>query len=149
MHTRRRFLRWGLGGLFGVAGHFSLSVLPSAVTRREAGSSFGIEDALARLIPDASSARSVGAEYLRANPGTTVSTLLRAVEPLDLAHELPSGLTLSAQVRSDFESGRILYIGGWMLSQTEVALCALTAIALDNPRDHGGHRLHGDRRSGI
>ncbi|MDA1094013.1 MAG: hypothetical protein O3A25_12205 [Acidobacteria bacterium] len=36
--------------------------------------------------------------------------------------------TLDTQINADFGSGRVLLFGGWMLSQTELRLCALASL---------------------
>ena len=73
------------------------------------------------------SARHVGQAYLRLNP-----------EEADLSHLLeilgantaqpPLRPMLLAQLRQDFEAGRMVNVQGWMLAQTEARLCAVAAL---------------------
>jgi len=44
-------------------------------------------------------------------------------------HEL-----MRAQQRQDFEHDRVVKVQGWILSETEVRLCALAALVYDSER---------------
>jgi hypothetical protein len=84
---------------------------------------------------DKKSARAIGLEYLRmapteGNPGELTKLICSA-----RYHELAraDGRTvkdlLLRRQRDDFEAGRIVYVQGWILSETEARLCALAALA--------------------
>ena len=45
------------------------------------------------------------------------------------AQDSEIGVLLRARVREDFGQGRTIRVGGWVLSETEVRLCALAATA--------------------
>jgi hypothetical protein len=100
------------------------------------------ESALARLLSgffaDADSARAVGREYLELSPDEADAA--RVVERLAgaqlreweaLAASDPERLVqaLRLQHRGDFANERVVAIRGWVLSETEVRLCALAALA--------------------
>jgi len=54
---------------------------------------------------------------------------LRAELGLTLKDALPGIIgELNERVARDFASGEILYVAGWMLSRTEVIICALVAL---------------------
>ena len=81
----------------------------------------------ASLFSRPESARAVGAACLRAMPGLAdSSTLCRDLFP-------PSAqdwrIEFDRRSRSDFESGRVVSIEGWVLSVSEAKLCALVALS--------------------
>jgi hypothetical protein len=87
---------------------------------------------------DKDSARVVGREYLRIKPveaDTLKLTELICAGRQDRYAELShSGMVklrrmLLHQQREDFDKGRIVNVQGWILSETEARLCALTALA--------------------
>jgi hypothetical protein len=83
------------------------------------------------------SAAIVGREYLRHVPGEAdVAVLLGLIgstwpgggaELRDSSTEKLRD-SLRQQQREDFEHGRVVNVGGWILSVTEARVCALTAI---------------------
>jgi len=82
----------------------------------------------------ADAARAIGHTYLRylqVDP-TRASILEHAAGALQLlatARSQKAALTeLVSAVRRDFREGRVLQLEGWVLSQTEVELCALTLL---------------------
>jgi hypothetical protein len=86
---------------------------------------------LAGLFRDPGSAIVVGRRYLRMRPAEAeLSTLLEWVLPQGLRlrpeHEIRS--ILANRIRADFESRRTVELEGWVLSETEVRLCALLAL---------------------
>jgi len=98
------------------------------------------EPAAARLVgllASKESAAIVGREYLRRVPGEANVELLlgsicsawpgRGAELLETNTERLRAL-LPLQRREDFEHGRVVNVGGWVLSATEARVCAMTAI---------------------
>lgn len=92
---------------------------------------------LAQFFVHKGSASVVGREYLRSVPEEADARLLvdlicsgQIERRAELAKadrgELRELLLL--QQRHDFEHGRIVNVQGWILSETEVRLCALTAL---------------------
>jgi hypothetical protein len=69
------------------------------------------------LLANRAAARAIGAAYLRAYPGDTLADA-RAAAGLPRAQ-------IALRVRADFAAGRVVMLDGWMLSATEVRLCAL------------------------
>ena len=92
---------------------------------------------LARSFTYRESAKVIGSEYLRRVPQEANTRLLidlicscsaeRRTE-LRQADVGTARRLLQLQQREDFEYGRIVNLQGWILSQTEVRLCALTAL---------------------
>lgn len=126
--TRRRFLA--------LAASLAGTALPASSV---AASAFG-PTALALAANSARSARAVGRAYLAATPNERAADAL--VERLTA--RLPAGraslasdsdVELRAQlhraIEQDFAAERTVQLDGWLLSQTEARLCALTALAFD------------------
>lgn len=92
---------------------------------------------LVDVLASQESAAIVGREYLRRVPGeANVQVLLgsicsawpgRGAELLETDTEMLRAL-LHQQRREDFEHGRVVNVGGWVLSATEARVCAMTAI---------------------
>jgi len=80
------------------------------------------------------SARTIGEAYLRQiNVEPTRASILEhtggAVRILAAARDQKAALTeLIGAVRRDFQEGRIVELGGWIVSRTEAELCALTLL---------------------
>jgi len=83
-----------------------------------------------------SSAKVVGLEYLRGVPGEATET--RLVSLICSGHGKPPPIGCgprairewaSARSRDDFGAGRVVEVQGWVLSATEVRLCALAALS--------------------
>ena len=102
----------------------------------------GRESALARplsgFFADPDSARAVGREYLELSPdeadaATVLERLagahLREWEALVASDPERLLQALRLQHRGDFAHERVVAIRGWVLSETEVRLCALAALA--------------------
>lgn len=79
-------------------------------------------------------AEMLGTQYLQAHPGAAapedISALLSQPRqeidtPEQSSLETVASL-LNAEIRADFEQGRTVRLQGWVLSQTEAQLCALT-----------------------
>jgi hypothetical protein len=89
------------------------------------------------------SARDLGTEYLTRHPdegdrSILLGRLAGLVPPLALlgnGERTPGGF--NEQVRRDFLDGDIVRMGGWLLSRTELRLCAL--VALDRDQELGVH----------
>jgi len=126
---RREFLFEFLCGLAAVP---VLAALPGC-SRRES-----LRVALLDFFADRDSARAVGAAYLESAPeeddderllrGLTGGRV-REAEWEALATSDPAALYEQVRElhRSDFAAGRTLQLSGWVLSETELRLCALLA----------------------
>jgi hypothetical protein len=97
----------------------------------------GLAVKLARFYVDKESAKCVGLEYLRSVPTeANVAVLVDVISSFDVAqraelyqadqHKLKELLHL--RQRQDFEHERVVNVRGWILSETECRLCALTAL---------------------
>jgi len=98
----------------------------------------GRANELARLFKNRRSAETVGLEYLKQAPEERdVNLLLGRLLEGGEAHRRTFMAAeasrqremLRRQVRDDFARGRVVKVGGWILSLTETRLCAL-AVAL-------------------
>jgi hypothetical protein len=82
----------------------------------------------------AEAARAIGEAYLRQlGVAVTRASILThtagALHILGAARSQKAALTdLTGAVRRDFQDGRILLLEGWVLSRTEVELCALSLL---------------------
>lgn len=92
---------------------------------------------LSQFFINKESASVIGREYLRRVPNEANATLLvdlisssSAERRLELTKADTKKLRelLLLQQRQDFEDGRIVKVQGWILSETEVRLCALAAL---------------------
>jgi len=77
-------------------------------------------------------ARELGKVWRKADPtqgdsATAAAALLQSLGDagIDLAHPAKLGEALRAQALEDFRAGRTAELGGWVLSVTELRLCAL------------------------
>jgi predicted protein tyrosine phosphatase len=129
---RRAFLR-GLGS----AAALGLAAPALVTCLAGCGRSGALAVALSDFFADPESARAVGREFLEGFPdeadaGTLVARLAGAQRPAweALAATQPERLAeaLRARHREDFAHERVLRIRGWVLSETEVRLCALAAL---------------------
>jgi hypothetical protein len=86
---------------------------------------------------DKDSARAVGREYLRIAPLEADTLKLTAFicahrqeryDELNFASMGKVRSILLHQQREDFDKGRTVNVQGWILSETEARLCALTAL---------------------
>lgn len=82
------------------------------------------------------SANNVGGEYLRCVPieadkARLVSLICNGDGAPALVERTPEAIRewTRAKIRDDFGAGRIVQIGGWILSETEARLCALSALS--------------------
>lgn len=92
---------------------------------RAAATYFGTSADAARAIGEAY-LRQLGAEPTRA---AILEHTAGAVQILGAARSQKAALNeLASAVRRDFQEGRVLQLEGWVLSRTEVELCALTLL---------------------
>jgi len=90
---------------------------------------------LVGLLHDQESARAIGRAYLLQEPSEADATCLVALlDPGGVAARGKAELrrTIAARHREDFGCGRTVILDGWILSRTEVRLCALATIAPSN-----------------
>lgn len=79
----------------------------------------------------------IGRAYLRSHPEAADAASLSVLTSRDRRDlEVSKEATLETmvrllnrEIRSDFENGRTVHIDGWILSQTEARLCALTVCS--------------------
>ena len=82
----------------------------------------------------ADAARAIGEAYLRHvgldnSPAGIRAAVGDTLAVIDAARtQAAASAALVAAVRRDFQDGRIVHLHGWVLSQTEVELCALTLL---------------------
>ena len=75
--------------------------------------------------------REIGTLYRAAVPQESTAAALRSA----ISSSRPTGFALSfrppieTQVHDDFEDGRTILVGGWVLSQTEARQCALYSLS--------------------
>jgi hypothetical protein len=85
---------------------------------------------LSDLLPHVDSARAVGRAYLDGNPGdfdpqAVVNILFSGQDRVETQRLRRA---VAARIRADFAGGRTVALHGWVLSRTEVELCALVAM---------------------
>jgi hypothetical protein len=92
---------------------------------------------LAALAADRTSARSIGRAYLRSHLDRAAAAALPAQTLRSLGLDETSALTIGdlelkalveRAIRSDFERYDTEMLDGWVLSRTELQLCALAAL---------------------
>lgn len=129
-YSRRDILRqFTCGGL--------LVSLPASVLAQPAGNlSPNLISRLGRFYSNRESARVIGRRYLDLAPGEAAPERLMALicrsgengTRLARANTEQLREILLDQQRTDFARGRTVTIDGWVLSETELRLCALAAI---------------------
>lgn len=122
---------------------FSLSAIIPGLTSSwlyrggSASSDKEIEGKLLKLFSEMKSPKVIGAEYLRSFPGQVDSKVLLARICSSCEGGARSLTQMDARAlrewiherqRKDFEEGRIIKLQGWILSATEVQLCALATL---------------------
>ena len=131
--SRRNFLYLLLGSSIGAFFYPTIS-LPGST---DAGKPATLATALADFPGDKASARIVGVEYLRHYPAECDAVwLVDQILLDDIVHRtefLKLGGAerkemITRLIREDFKCGRIVQVRGWMLSQTEARLCAISAL---------------------
>ena len=128
--TLLRLLGWWVG--FGAVPLRSRAAESPAEPARAHG-----PDGWLRLLPHRQSAVAIGRRFLRGRPSDADSGKLRRLLGLEraLAGELSAAgfeahrERLRALHREDFRRGRVLELGGWTLSVTELRLAALVALS--------------------
>jgi hypothetical protein len=122
---RRRFLRVAAAGA--AAGLTSTGCAPGAAYDDGA---LARPDVLAALGP--SHVRAIGEAYREQVPAERDAESLReaiaASTPWSSRLPWSAPPPLAARVRSDFEDGRTVVVGGWVLSLTEARQCALYSL---------------------
>ena len=130
---RRGFLKVLMG--LGLAGMSQCFLLGRVLAKGDTADRLG--EKLPRVYDCLDSAKVIGREYLRIVPEEAQKKVL-----LDLicrgsmsnqARLLRSDVTATRRqlqdwIRKDFEMGHTVMVNGWMLSQTESRICALTAV---------------------
>lgn len=129
--TRRKLLQWS-------AVLCCLAFAPRSWRRVAAKDPVEQEIArrIAGLFDHPGSAREIGKEYLRLAPSENdVAVLIRNVIPdsgrmrsLSTAGRESLRRHIATASREDFQQGRMISVNGWMLSQTELRLCAIVAL---------------------
>lgn len=113
--------------LIGILANSLLSKVAMGVTDEEPVTCLGDTVPAASKLPDLSVGIAEAAE--RTRPGMARASAQR------LLSELPTGsidgvlMFLRGRVGRDFAEGRIVYVNGWMLSDTEVALAYLAGCS--------------------
>ena len=138
--SRRRALQQ-LAALCGVLG---LHVPLAALGCRDEPEA--LEQALAVLLPSRASAAAVGEAYLRQAP---LEASAGTLEALILGSAREAGLPITAEglrlrIERDFVEEKIVRLDGWVLSATEVRLCALTRLRTASEPAAGGSAVEGD-----
>ena len=113
---------------------FPIPALAAQKMRRSEHSDLFVE--LGHIVNCSSSAAIIGAEYLKAepqeaDPDLLVREIFSDVMPSLHINSVTADDILNAirnKHRDDFRSGRICKLQGWMLSETELKLCASTYI---------------------
>jgi hypothetical protein len=102
---------------------------------RRAGATLGGAPAAERLVAllrHRDSAKRVGCEYLKARPKEACAANLLAQLTRDLKLQALSDPDLRAHFnkrsKADFSARRVVKLDGWILSETEARLCALTTL---------------------
>lgn len=131
--SRRNFLRL----LLGLSGLVLMHPITTLLKFGKTGQSEILAGKLANFFRDKKSATVIGLEYLRSYPAERdVGLLLDRIFSTrsKLRSEIAGAVTdrhrrvLAMQTREDFECGRVVEVQGWILSLTEVRLCALVAL---------------------
>ena len=130
--TRRDFLTGSLFacGLFAI--NDSVLLADNSDEIRE------LEEKLLRLLEHRESAKVIGLEYLKLFPGednkekllSSIYTSLKDQSSVALNKTTSPRLNelLRTCRQKDFEKGRVVELRGWLLSVTEVRLCALAGL---------------------
>ena len=124
--TRRRFIYY-------LAGSSALSVMPkigfSAVNNVDN------KDILLSVITAFHSKKSaaiIGREYLRQYPNEkNMDVLYKSLKIVPLHNEIEKSevcLCLADKMENDFSRGDVINLQGWLLSRTELRLCALLSL---------------------
>ena len=129
---RRRALLWGISAFATFAA--TLRVAP-AWARPVGDIDYLLIEAAVNSIRDTKSAnviwRAFQATYPRQGKNDVLPALRQSLRDLGEEHvyqSLSSLVTsLKRAIRSDFAEGRVLELNGWILSPTEVRLCALAS----------------------
>jgi len=129
--TRRALLRL----LSTIGGAFYLKPVAALSEFRPTDKQELLERKLTGLLLQKNSAKVVGRKYVegvRVSKKILIERLCRALNKnpddiLLISDERLRALVVARQ-RDDFDRGRVVNVDGWILSQTEVYLCALTEL---------------------
>lgn len=122
---RRTFIRSASGALGGLA-----------LARKRKW----LEPAFATFVLGSPPASRIGAAYLARHPDESDYRRLRHLLNLDLPRKAPDSpdwgwlvehvgqVRIRRQIEDDFASGKTVQLDGWVLSETEVRLCALVLL---------------------
>ena len=120
-----------------LAGSGLMMALPASALARVIGDvSLPLASRLAQFFHNEESARVIGRRYLElspseARPERLMALICRCEENHTRLARADAGqlrTLLQDQQRADFTHGRTTTVDGWILSETEVRLCALAAI---------------------
>jgi hypothetical protein len=133
-HLRREFLLRVLAACGTPFAALVASASAAPRLQRESDSDVDFRLAATYFGAGVDAARSIGEAYLRhLNVEPTRASILQhttnALQLLTTARSPEATFTaLVAAVRGDFGDGRVVVLEGWVLSRTEVELCALTLL---------------------
>lgn len=118
--------------LFAIAGlAASAAIGPAAISHflERLAAADEVARALRDLVSHRESAASLGRAYLAVHPAEAdadrLTSLILGPAPV------PTGklaARVSSRIQADFEAGRVVTVQGWIVSPTEVRLCALCAL---------------------
>jgi hypothetical protein len=127
VYSRRRFL-------YVVGAAASAAVLGVGLAVRRRGKEEPAAARLTALLGDPRAARALGAVWVAANreqsrPADLAGGLLRDLGPGATSAD-PQVLRrlVAERVHGDYAAGRVGKVDGWVLSETEIRLCALAAV---------------------
>jgi hypothetical protein len=137
-YPRREFL---LRALAACGTPFVAPVVSTSADQRppaEQGTDINSRAAASYFGASADAARVIGEAYLRhLDVQPTRASILEhtdgALQILAAARNQKAALTsLAGAVRRDFQEGRVLLLEGWVVSRTEMEICALTLLPAAN-----------------
>jgi hypothetical protein len=130
-YSRRRFLIVASG--LGTAALAGLGLVARRTFERARAFEVG------GLLADLPAATVLGQAWLTANPDRALPAELTEALLADLgprsrrASRAELRLLVADRVAADYEEGRVESLKGWVLSRTEILLCALAAVTANSP----------------
>lgn len=96
-----------------------------------------LELRLSRLLTTRANAQRIGKRLLTDRPHEADAPLLSRFlagsaaeyERMRRSNQIELRQFIRARVRLDFQTGRVIHLGGWVLAETEARLCAIAALA--------------------